>query len=393
MNRDSKLTTDTAWIVFGDDWGAHPSTTQHLMLNMPASHQVIWVDSIGMRTPKVNVVDARRAFAKALSMFSQGKEEASRLYEGTVGQVRRISPRVVPWHMRPIFRRLNSKWLKENIEDHLDGQSFDRTYLLAANPVVAYYLDAFDVDKVIYLRLDDYSEYPGCDPIMVKDSEELMFERSDIVVATARALLPAKQFQSKGKYLPQGVQVEAFDSVPTTPPKKPVLGFFGSIAEWLDFSLIEAVATQAPDWTLEFIGKPDFVPPELLEFDNIKILDPVPFASLPVHIKHWAAAWIPFKINELTVAVNPLKVREYLAAGLPTHCTPLPEVVELEDDVCISASPDTVVAWMRDSLASDSVERRRSRRLSMEEHSWSARAQAMLGMISGKASDKTGNGE
>jgi len=257
----------------------------------------------------------------------------------------------------------------------------NRRILLTANPVVAYYCDVLEVDTIIYLRLDDYSQYPGCDPELVADAEAKMYAKADLIIATARSLLPLQPFAAKGRYLPQGVHTDAFSSVPIEPPRKPVLGFFGSVAEWLDFDLIESVATLASEWCLEFIGRPDFVPASLREHKNIKFIEPVPFDELSSRITHWTAAWIPFKINELTVSVNPLKVREYLAAGLPTHCTPLPEAQDLSEHVFLTSNAERIVAWLRRTLTEDSVELRQKRRASVAGETWKARAAALVAYV------------
>ena len=63
------------WIVFGDDWGAHPSTTQHLIVNLPREDRILWVDSIGMRQPKLRVVDVRRIWNKARRLLTHTPRE------------------------------------------------------------------------------------------------------------------------------------------------------------------------------------------------------------------------------------------------------------------------------------------------------------------------------
>ena len=114
---------------------------------------------------------------------------------------------------------------------------------------------------------------------------------------------------------------------------------------------------------------------------NVRFLPPVPFAVLPDVMTDWAAAWIPFKRNELTEGVNPLKLREYLAAGLATHCTPLPEVAALSKHVNISDRPDEILRWMQDVLAYDDRKMRQTRRLSVQGDSWANRCAEMRKII------------
>ena len=69
------------WIVFADDWGAHPTTTQHLILNMPAGDKIIWVDSIGMRSPRICIKDTRRIISKVRGFLER---QDSKKAEGAV---------------------------------------------------------------------------------------------------------------------------------------------------------------------------------------------------------------------------------------------------------------------------------------------------------------------
>ena len=58
------------WIIFGDDWGRHPSTTQHLVSRFQENDRILWIDSIGMRSPKLSVTDGARAIRKLKGMLS-----------------------------------------------------------------------------------------------------------------------------------------------------------------------------------------------------------------------------------------------------------------------------------------------------------------------------------
>ena len=361
------------WIVFGDDWGGHPSTTQHLILNLPSEDRVVWVDSIGMRQPRLRLTDAARIWQKARG-FLEKSGTADRLYPGSVGTLERLKPKVLPWHLNSLARHVNARSLGRALASRVDRLGMRDPILLSSTPVVVQYLDAIPHGKTAYLRLDDYSLYPGVDPALVHRTERAMFAAADAVFATATTLMPPPVHARKSHYLPQGVQSELFARVPIDPPRSKVLGFFGTLAEWLDFRLIEQVARSAPDWVLEFVGKVDVLPEALRAVHNLLILPAVPLRELPNAIAHWTAAWIPFQITELTVAVNPLKVREYLAAGLPTHCTPLPEVAVLAPHVAISDDPECILEWMQRSLTTDTPDARRLRRAFVQGDSWASRA-------------------
>ena len=116
----------------------------------------------------------------------------------------------------------------------------------------------------------------------------------------------------------------------TIPPEladcpRPILGFFGLVHEWLDLDLIAALARKHPEWTIALIGKASVDVSRLQGIANIESLGRKPYASLPSYCKGMSVGLIPFAVNELTKAVDPIKLREYLSAGLPVVSTaPLP---------------------------------------------------------------------
>jgi hypothetical protein len=349
------------WLVFGDDWGRHPSTTQHLAAHLGAQGRVIWIDSLAMRSPQLSLADARRVWGR-LSGGRKGPDAPA-----DPAWLVRPRPRVLPWHLSPVAGPLNRSSISRAVNEALGGET---PVVLASNPVAALYLDAIPRAALAYLRLDDYAELPGVDPELACIAEGRMLELADVVVGTARRLLPPGV---PGLYLPQGVDVGLFGRVPLEVPAGKVLGFFGLLAPWIDLEMIAAVARAAPDWTLEFVGRADVDTAPLRAIPNVRLLPPVPYAALPEAMSHWRAAWAPFRMNELTAAVNPLKIREYLAAGLPTFCTPLPEVQAIRG-VRLGSTADDVAAWLLGEVEGDSPVWRAARRHDVAGDSWSARA-------------------
>lgn len=358
------------WIVFGDDWGRHVSTTQHLILNLPPSDRVVWIDSIGMRSPKL--ADAKRVVGKVRSILATPPVRDTQIYQGTVGEVRRVAPKIAPWHERGLARAINRRLLRFAIAAEADG--FQDPVLLSVNPVAIDYLDEIEHSALVYLRLDRYADYPGVDARLVHATEPKIIARADIVAATARSLLPEESRQSL--YLPQGVRFEHFAQVDLAPPGTRTLGFYGLLSRYIDFGLVEAVARARPAWRLEFIGRPQVdIPASVTALPNVVIEPPVAFRELPARIASWQAAWAPYVLDEHTRASNPLKLREYLAAGLPAHCTPIPDVVDLPH-AFISDDAEAIGAWL-DSTSADTRAARAERRGSMQGERWSARAEAL----------------
>lgn len=370
------------FIIFGDDWGKHPSTTQHLANNLNTGDRFLWVNSIGMRSPDLNMRDCSRIANRFLSFLvrnkNSGKKQTAKPAQGLISLQRflPVTPFVFPYHGSELIRKCNRFFLNSQLKKCSSILALKDPIVITSNPLAVYYLEEISYSKACYLRLDLYEKLPGVDGTLVKKAEPAMFNRADAIFYTARELQPIQQdWLTKSMYLPQGVDIENFSQASLLPSGKKVLGFFGIIAEWIDFRLIAEVAKAAPDWQLEFVGAAQSLPESVKKIDNITWHPAVPYGDLPQLAANWTCAWVPFVVNSLTESVNPLKIREYLAMGLPALSTPLPELQALSEryEVSISQHSDEIVAWMRDCLQRDSIRRRTAIRKSMENETWEQR--------------------
>jgi hypothetical protein len=378
------------WVVFGDDWGAHPSTSQHLARALGATDRVVWFNSLGMRSPQLTRADLRRIAERLKAMLVTALNGAA----GPVAVVDPASgpapvtgahgwrpdvlnPGVVPFHLNPLVRHANVHWFVRQWAAAGVGPG---AVTLAANPVAAFY--APHSAPFVYLRLDDYARLPGVDPTLAREAETAAYRRARLVVYTAHALKPdPARYGGPTLYLPQAVDAAHFGQVPTVVPDSRTIGFFGLLAEWIDFELIRAVAQRLPDWTFEFMGPVRYAPDWLSSLPNVVLRAGVPYSELPASIGHWRAGWMPFAVNELTRAVNPLKAREYLAAGLPSCGTALPELRALAPDVTIIESVDDMVAFVEQQVATDTAAARAERKKRMQAETWSARAATLRAAV------------
>ena len=374
------------WVVFGDDWGAHVSTTQHLVRNLPESDSVVWVNSLGMRAPRLAYEDLVRLKSKATAILrsSSGGAERTRASAGSArANMAIVNPKIVPWHLSPVARRYNARAIAKEVTRAMEQLEIVDPFVLSATPVCVDYLD-FHARAVAYLKLDEYREMSEVDASLIDATEPRMVKRVDLVLATAKTLLPdCGADTSKCVYLPHGVDFEHFAQVSTHGQGTKTVGFYGLIDDRLDYDLVEAVALLATDWTFEFIGALRVPEHRVFNLPNVKLAGSVPYAELPYRIEHWTAAWIPYELNKHTQAINPLKLREYLAAGLPVLSTPLPESSALEDVSIITnchEARDAIEEFHR----SDTPSRREARREKMKKHSWGHRANRLRRLLSDK---------
>lgn len=218
--------------------------------------------------------------------------------------------------------------------------------------------------RVVYDCMDSWGDFPDSLAdvkwsTQVSGAESDLLDRAEVVFCSAAGLLDTRRPRCTGRImlLRNGADVAHF--APTGRPvpedlatlRQPVIGYIGAVAEWVDFDLLRDVALKRPDWSIVLIG-PQFKgrsmgdPRQLRqisELPNVHLLGPRPYAELPAYLEAFDVATIPFKLNGLTRDTNPIKVYEYLAAGVPVVSTSLPEVLTLRD-VRIADDADEFVA-------------------------------------------------
>src|SRR5262249_3941256 len=150
--------------------------------------------------------------------FLRGSSPTAGLYQGSSTTFEHIRPKVIPWHQRRAAVCFNHWQLHRQLAPAIDRLSLREPNLLVSYPAGLLYLDAIPHGKLVYLRLDDSSIYPGVDAELVHLTEQKIFERADAIVATARALVPGDPYTRKSHYLPQGVHYDHFAATPLAIP-------------------------------------------------------------------------------------------------------------------------------------------------------------------------------
>jgi glycosyltransferase involved in cell wall biosynthesis len=213
--------------------------------------------------------------------------------------------------------------------------------------------------------------------------ERGLLEKVDAVFAINGALADAKRVHNANTFIsPHGVDhalfSKALDDVTTVPPDldvlpRPRIGFYGTLRDWVDFELIAHVARVRPDWHLVLIGQQLDDVSAVRGFPNVHLLGQRPHAELPAYCKGFDVGMIPYRIDERMTFVNPLKLREYLSAGLPVVSTPVPEVTRFPGLARVASTPDAFVAAIEQALRETSAEDRAKRSRAMQAETWAAR--------------------
>lgn len=380
------MLTDRDWIVFSDDWGRNPSSCQHIVRRLLRRNRVLWAETIGMRAPAPTLRDARRAIEKLASWALPARGGAGEKETGLAV----VSPKSLPYNHVPLVRRLNAAIMRRDVLRAARRLGMARPIVVTTFPNTADLVGALGESLHVYYCVDDFTRWPGVRGEVIARMEDDLLRRCDLVLATSEALVEGKRRAGVEPYLLEhGVDYEHFAAARVTeetssapsPERTPVVGFFGCLSPWLDYELIVRAASLRPGWKFVFVGPADTDVSALAALPNVRLVGPVPYERLPEQAAAFDAAIIPFRVDDLTRSVNPVKLLEYLACGLPVVSTWMPAVERLGDAVAIARGSEEFVARLDEALRGDSPERRRARREIARLRSWTVVAERFSELV------------
>ncbi len=378
-------------ICFSNDWSGDPLSKTHLMRLLARDNRILWVNSIGYRAPTASKADINRAFRKLVAAAGPVTEPERNIFV--------LNPIAIPAYGSPRVRELNRRLLRFQVKRAMRRLGFRRPVNWVYMPAAAVVAGDLGEDLLIYHCVDEYTGFSGVSARSIAELEERLIRRSDLVVVSSELL-----YQSKVRINPHTVLVRhgvdhahfyrALDPETTVPDDiarlpRPIIGFFGLIADWVDVDLMAHVAKQFSEGSLVLLGKATTDVSVLERLPNVHLLGRKHYDQLPAYCKGFDVALMPFRINELTLNSNPLKVREYLAAGLEVVSTPIPEVEVL--GLCrIGADGESFVREVRAALTNPGPRAERSEAVRGE--SWEARLDDIRGHVAalGRSVSSTG---
>jgi glycosyltransferase involved in cell wall biosynthesis len=255
-------------------------------------------------------------------------------------------------------------------------------------PHVAFVLGELHEKLAVYYCIDDYSSLPGVNKEWVKEMDELLTKRADIVFVSAEPLLDSKKHLNPRVVLSRhGVDYDHFnracsDQVEIAQEvkdlKHPVIGFFGLIESWIDLELVKYIAQSRPNWSILMIGRVAVSENPCEGLANVHFIGSIKYEILPTYAKIFDVAIIPCTIDDLIINFNPLKLREYLAMGKPVVSVRVPEVEAFKEVIEIADDHKDFLSKIDIALAQDTPEKRRKRLDSVKDSSWEHRVNMVV---------------
>lgn len=242
-------------------------------------------------------------------------------------------------------------------------------------PHFAAVLDGSSYDLSCYHIVDEYSFSPSEQPLT--NQEIQLLKRVDQVFIHSPALLERKgHFNPHTRFVPNGVDYRAF-ATPRAEPADlakiphPRLGYVGIIKTQLDFRLLLELASRHVKWSFVFVGprgklgEDATLVNKLSELQNVFFLGHKPVEIACAYPQHMDVCLLPYRANDYTKYIYPLKLNEYLAGGKPIVGTPIRSLLDFSHVVKLASTQEEWSEALTESLAPeavsiDEIEKRRS---------------------------------
>jgi hypothetical protein len=303
-------------------------------------------------------------------------------------KVEQVFQQLRDWHLRSVCKRL----------------SLEAPATLVFNPYLLPEKLANVARPLIYYKYDHYAGYAGVpaeQQRFMDDSEERLFREADLIFVTSVGLFDLHVQDAPGRIhlLPNGVDYAAFsnalrsgltepDDLATIP--RPRLGYVGQVNAKVDFRLLRELATRRRSYSFVLAGPYrrsrdeacDLAFDALLAEPNVHYLGPKPHREVPGYLAGLDAGLMPYVVTEWVRFGYPLKLHEYLAVGLPSVSSMLPELEPFRDVVTLAATTDE---WLQAIDAAvivrDDPALFERRRAVARDNSWEVRVDKFLAAI------------
>ena len=366
----------TPIIAFAKDWHEDPTSNHHVLRELARSRRVLWLNSIATRTPSLTSGRDLGKIVRKLKEFGDGPVNVEHdLWVAT--------PLALPLPHSAAARALNRQLLRAQLRVWRARLGIGAFQLWTFLPTTGDYVGTLGEALAVYYCVDEWSLFGYLDRAQTAAAERALLGKVDAVfainapLAAAKRAVNARTFES-----PHGVDhalfARALDPATAVPADlaalpRPRIGFYGTLRDWVDFELIAHAARARPAWSFVLIGQVLCDVSAIAGLPNVHLLGQKRHDELPAYCKGLDVGTIPYRIDTRMTYVNPLKLREYLSAGLPVVSTPVPEVARYAALTHIAHDRDEWLAALDRAVAEGDPAARAARSAAMKDETWTAR--------------------
>lgn len=249
--------------------------------------------------------------------------------------------------------------------------------------VVYEYIDEFheDISGTLKNQLKIWKKLPAKKPIVLASATKLFnhakahFPSSKVVLSKNAVMVDDFNYNNFKK------TASPKDLKSILKEKKPIVGYYGAIAPWLDYNLISKVAKLNKDLIFVFIGVNYQNALRKLDVDvsNVYYLGPKQYSELPKYSKFFDCAIIPFRKGEIAKGTSPVKMFEYMAMGLPIVGTR--DLLECKgfEYVYLASNAEEFSLYINEAIKEHRKEKVKRELLKQaQENTWEARAEDII---------------
>jgi GT2 family glycosyltransferase/glycosyltransferase involved in cell wall biosynthesis len=386
----ARPTAADGFICFSaQDWWYHNRAHSdfQLMRQVARHHPVLVINSIGMRMPRPgrSTMPLRRILRKTRSMAKLLRRPLPELPGFHV-----MTPLIVPFYGSPRARDLNARLVRAQVRLAARHLGIDDPAYFVTIPTAWEVVRGLPRRSLIFNRSDKHSEFSESDPVYIQSLEQALLRESDLVCYVSRSLL-AEETELTGDravFLDHGVDPDHFRPRPAEAEPsdlrdipRPRLGFFGSLDDYLvDFALLEQLARALPAAHLVLIG--DVTATEAMDrleaLPNVHRLGFKSYEEIPCYGSGFDVGLMPWLDTEWIRHSNPIKLKEYLALGLPVVTTAFAEAWAYRDCLRIAGSRREFVELVRQTLADGGPGSAAQRRAVVAGSDWGRKADRLI---------------
>lgn len=372
------------------DWWYHNRAHSDVQLArcIAAERPVLLVNSIGLRIPRPgNTSQPWRRVTRKLASYAKGP----RTPLPDTPNFHVFTPIALPLPGNPVLRRLSALLVRWQVQAVAHWYGMTSPHVLVTIPTAVDVLRGMARSSLIFNRSDLHSAFPEVNGPAVAALEHELLTIADAVIYVSHELMTKDEPVVRGRpyFLGHGIDVEHFRRVAVTDQPaevtaipRPRIGFFGGIDDYVvDLDLIGRVAEENADAHVVLIGDATCDMSPVTAHANVHWLGMRPYEEIPAYGSAFDVGIMPWLDNEWIHFCNPVKLKEYLALGLPVVTTDFPELRELRPRVVV-AEPDSFTAALREALALPLTDATIRQRRSLVEHdTWMAKAHELLALM------------
>lgn len=278
------------------------------------------------------------------------------------------------------------RYIKPNISETLKKIGFDKVDVLwISNPKHYWLVNVVKYKKLVFRMPDDFTHMRAW-PNSVKEIQDKLIDKADNIFITSdylRSLVEDRNREALN--LKNGVNFEFFNKQYYKPKEyesySKIVVYVGAIKEWFDSELLLESAKSLVDTQFFIIGSPQIDISILDKLSNISFLGAKDYRDIPAYLQYADVGIIPFRVNNLTNAVNPIKLYEYCAAGLDVVTTNMKELNKLNAPIFISKDKDEFICNIKNALNRREKDRIKKIKSFAKDNSWGKRYEMAKSII------------